>query len=265
MFNNIPTVKYLNTYFKTNSIYLNLLLIAIFLLVVVEIAIYFRPLKVLKKSIEKPNNKEFDIPNNIIKHNINNYEVFEIFDILTSEECDKLIELAKNKGLDNSVVLSYDNSKTTLDINHRKSKQTWFLDNYDPLFAKLSNITATITKKPVENQEMTQVAMYETGGRFGAHFDACNSDDKIYCNEVNKNAGERKATLLIYLNDNFEGGETEFTEINLKIKPKKGKGIYFINVDDNEVIYQLSMHKGNEITKGEKWIATKWTHFRQYN
>jgi len=106
--------------------------------------------------------------------------------------------------------------------------------------------------------------MYEKEGRFNEHHDACAFDDKTYCNEINRQAGERKYTLLVYLNDDYTNGETEFTKINLKITPKKGMGIFFRNVDDNEVILPLSMHKSNVITGGEKWIATKWTHFKEY-
>jgi hypothetical protein len=56
--------------------------------------------------------------------------------------------------------------------------------------------------------------------------------------------------LIIYLNDDFEGGETEFPELKLKIKPVKGKGILFHNTDDNQVIHKKSIHKGNEVLGG---------------
>ena len=50
-------------------------------------------------------------------------------------------------------------------------------------------------------------------------------------------------TLLIYLNENFIGGETTFE--NLKIKPKKGSCLIFFH--DLE-------HEGTKLTSGKKYI-----------
>ena len=58
-------------------------------------------------------------------------------------------------------------------------------------------------------------------------------------------------TLLIYLNDGFEGGETVFYDNNFeetyRVKPEKGKALLF-HID--------LWHKASEILEGEKyWIG----------
>jgi hypothetical protein len=74
-----------------------------------------------------------------------------------------------------------------------------------------------ITGIPKENQEELQVATYEPNGKFVEHFDSCIYEDREYCNRINHYAGERRATLLIYLNNDFKDGETEFVELGLNI------------------------------------------------
>ncbi len=205
--------------------------------------------------------KEF----NIIKHTQDKYTILEIPKLLTPEECDEIMETAKAIGMEDSTVLNYgDEPLIELDKKHRKSKQVWLPDSKGPLFEKIAIITQKLTNLPTENQEMLQIVSYEEGGRFNDHYDGCIYEDINYCNKINRNAGERKATLIMYLNDNFEGGETEFVNLNIKIKPKKGKAILFINTTDDQKNIKESMHRGHPVYKGEKWICTKWIHFKKF-
>lgn len=208
---------------------------------------------------------EVDEEPRMIKHNFGTYQIYEIKDILTHEECDELIAQATAKGMSDSAVLSYGtDSITEMDDSHRKSKNAWFADNSGPIFQKIADFTQVSTMLPIENQEMLQISSYEKDGKFNAHFDACVYEDKAYCDKINNNAGQRKMTLLIYLNDNFEGGETEFVNLNFSMKPKKGNGILFENTDEQQNIYEESKHQGNTVKNGEKWIATKWVHFGKF-
>ena len=62
----------------------------------------------------------------MIKHNFGSYQIYEIKDILTHEECDELIAQAITKGMSDSAVLSYGtDSITEMDTSHRKSKHGW--------------------------------------------------------------------------------------------------------------------------------------------
>ncbi len=179
---------------------------------------------------------------NVKKHTFGKYELYELRNILTAEECESIIELAKAKGLQDSSVLAYGKeADTEMDTNFRKSKQTWFEDNASPVIKKIADYCEEITGLPKANQEMIQVAQYEKGGKFNKHYDACVYEDKSYCDKINRNAGQRKTTLLI------------------------GKGILFYDTDENQEIYKESMHKGNTVTSGEKWICTKWSHFGAFS
>lgn len=69
--------------------------------------------------------------------------------------------------------------------------------------------------------------------------------------------GQRIATFLMYLNDVPEGGSTIFPELNLKVAPKKRDALVFYNCKPNGEVDPLSMHQGEKVYKGPKWIAIK--------
>ena len=200
----------------------------------------------------------------ILKHAFGDYEILEIYDIFTKEECAKMIEFANLNGLEVSEISSYNKNKSKLDTTVRISEQAWVEDSYDPLVQKFADFAAELTGKPVENQEATQVAKYDVGGKFIEHYDACVPDGTSYCNDLDRLSGDRLATLLVYLNDDFEGGKTEFTKLGFSVTPEAGKGILFWNTDANDIILDESEHKGAEILKGTKWISTKWVHHRKF-
>ena len=85
---------------------------------------------------------------------------------------------------------------------------------------------------------------YEAGEQFGLH-----TDTGLF---YSRSASERSCwTLLIYLNDDYEGGHTLFYDDDWKptesIKPEKGKALLF-DID--------LWHRGDIITIGEKyWIG----------
>lgn len=195
------------------------------------------------------------------------YTVEEIDSVLTPAECDALITFAKERGLKPSNILSNkldDTNGTLVDDKNRTSETAWISDDDHPIIKKLADRTAALTGLPVDTQEMAQVAHYTVGGKFNAHYDACNSD-KAYCDKMNRHAGQRRATLLVYLNDDFEGGQTVFTRIAKTVVPKKGMGILFWNTTaETDAIIPESMHQGNPVLRGEKWICTKWSHSKAY-
>lgn len=200
-----------------------------------------------------------------INKNMHKYKVEEIENLLTSEECDLLISHAKKVGLSDSVIVNNDLlTESYYDKGSRSSKTVWVKDTEHDIALKIAKLSEKLSGLPIINQESLQIAHYNEGGKFNPHYDACNTGTPEYREKINRNAGQRRVTLLIYLNDTFEGGETVFNKIGLIIKPKKGKGILFWNTSETEEILLNSMHCGEPVIKGEKWICTKWTHVREY-
>lgn len=75
----------------------------------------------------------------------------------------------------------------------------------------------------------------------------------------------RFATLLLYLNEGMEGGETSFprwlngetTDI-LEVKPEIGKAVLFYNVLPDGNYDERSQHAAKPVIEGEKWLTNLW-------
>ena len=63
------------------------------------------------------------------------------------------------------------------------------------------------------------------------------------------NRTDRYFTILCYLNDDFEGGETGFPKLNHRVKPCCGKAVVF------PATY---LHSAEPILSGEKYILVSW-------
>jgi prolyl 4-hydroxylase len=188
------------------------------------------------------------------------YVVQEFPHFLTDAECDAVIAAAQKQGMEPSRVYSKDADLLNPDL--RVSEQAWIPDSVDPVVKTISERTSVLTNMPVSHQEQMQVVHYDVGGKFTPHYDACDDKPDV-CARLDERGGQRYATLLIYLNDGFEGGGTNFPKIGKSVIPEKGKAVLFYNVrqSDHAVIPE-SMHEGAPVTNGEKWVANKWVRVR---
>jgi prolyl 4-hydroxylase len=179
-----------------------------------------------------------------------------IENFLSDKECDRIIEYSKNKLSDSKTVGG-------LDKKTRNSRQHWINKN-DKLVKHIYKNASEKFKFSLENTEDFQVVNYKNKQFFNQHYDAC-CDKNKHCLDFIKNGGQRVLTILIYLNDEFTGGETHFPNLNLKIKPKKGKAVIFYSLaTDTNKCHPYALHAGLPIKNGEKWIANIWVRERKY-
>ncbi len=184
--------------------------------------------------------------------------VHEFPNFLSHAECDELIKLSSNKLAPSTV---YTATGGVSDLSRRISKQCWLKDEDSSIVESISKRVAEITKTTVDRQELLQVVKYSPGGFFKSHHDACGGTEE-HCKRMNGNAGPRYITFLIYLADDFTGGQTIFPRIKKYAVPKKGKAVLFYNTDITGKILFHSLHGGVPVKNGNKWIATKWIHMK---
>ena len=164
----------------------------------------------------------------------------EIPNYLTENECSMLIGLGESGQLDSGRV---SNNK----FGYRKAKVTW-LKTYSSLVEKIKNGVAEITGFPVENQEDFHFVKYNTDGEYKVHTDG----------------KDRPKTALVYLNDGFIGGETEFPKLNMIIKPETGKLVIWDNTLEDGSGDPDSLHAGLPVIAGTKYIAVIWIRGEKY-
>ena len=164
--------------------------------------------------------------------------------VLSENECDALIENAKDR-LRRSKLANKEVSPI------RTSSSMFFEENENPLIAQIEQRVTTLMHLPLNNAEGLQVLHYELGQQFKPHFDFFHGDNP-------KSENNRISTLVIYLNDVEEGGETTFPKLGLSVKPEKGCAIYFEYFYQNQQLNELTLHSGEPVKHGEKWVATQW-------
>ena len=116
---------------------------------------------------------------------------------------------------------------------------------------------------PIDAMEPPQVFHYAVGQELKPHVDYIRRDKRQAGDPASE--GDRIATFLIYLNDDFEGGETWFPRAELKVKASKGGALYFANVDPAGAPDPESLHAGAPPTSGEKWLFSQWIHDRPFS
>lgn len=189
---------------------------------------------------------------NYFEYNVDGYTIVEFPNALTHAECDHIISLAEKKGYQNSMVYEQEKYDETgefesLNIEYRRGKTCW-LTPEDETVKKIAKLAEYVTKIPIANQEQLQVAKYNENDFFKSHYDACLMESsKDNCKAMDRDSGPRRSTYMVYLNDDMEGGETEFEKIGIKIKPEKGKAILFWSTDDDGKLIENSMHAGNPV------------------
>jgi len=96
--------------------------------------------------------------------------------------------------------------------------------------------------------EQPQLLKYNPGGFYSWHADSENydHDKKVFLRAV-----DRDISLLLYLDEDYEGGEILFTNFDYKVKPRPGMLIYFPS--DNRYV-----HTALAVTRGTRHVIVSW-------
>jgi hypothetical protein len=121
---------------------------------------------------------------------------------------------------------------------------------------------SAVTRLPVAAMEPPQIFHYAQGQEIKPHFDYLYN--KGGYGQGGDYHGDRIATFLLYLNDDFEGGELEFPRVGLRHRGRKGDGVYFAHVDESGAREPLSLHAARPVVNGEKFILSQWIHDRPF-
>lgn len=122
---------------------------------------------------------------------------------------------------------------------------------------------AAITTLPTVAFEPPQIFHYALGQEIKPHYDALRLGEQGY-GHGGDYKGDRIATFLLYLNDDYDGGALEFPKVGVRHKGKTGDGIYFAHVDVNGTPDRLSLHAALPVTRNEKFILSQWIHDRPF-
>jgi prolyl 4-hydroxylase len=95
--------------------------------------------------------------------------------------------------------------------------------------------------------EPLQVLRYRPGGEYKPHMDALPAEPN-----------QRILTILVYLSDDYDGGETRFVRTGLTFRGKPGDALLFRNAGPDGRADPLSLHAGLPVTRGVKYLGSRW-------
>lgn len=147
---------------------------------------------------------------------------------------------------------------TNADTNHLRTNYDLPLSKFGGIndeFRKINNrffdltyaATTDYVKRFADNfvfhyNEGFNLLKYQTGQEYKAHFDGLT-------------ASGRSVSPILYLNDDYEGGEIEFVNFGISIKPKAGMLVIF----PANYAYQ---HIAHPVKSGTKYAIVTWLHDR---
>lgn len=116
-----------------------------------------------------------------------------------------------------------------------------------PAIHALNRRFAAASRTAVEQGEPLQVLRYHPGQQYRAHLDA-----------IPGMANQRHLTLLTWLNDDYRGGETIFTELGLALRGRTGDALIFANALPDGRPDPATRHIGSAVESGVKLLSSRW-------
>ncbi|WP_299107495.1 2OG-Fe(II) oxygenase [uncultured Tenacibaculum sp.] len=164
-------------------------------------------------------------------------EVFLIEDFLSQEECNNYLQHYENKHFEEAKISIH--GEQIMNKGVRNNDRYIFFDKNlaENIWLKIKEFLPEEVGfyKALDLNEMFRVYKYSKGQRFKMHIDGS------YKRNLNE---ESLFSFLIYLNDDFDGGETEFRKL-FTVTPQKGTALVFR--------HRLK-HEGKEIISGVKYV-----------
>jgi prolyl 4-hydroxylase len=171
------------------------------------------------------------------------------------EECAWLIDRAR-PHLQRALV--YRGSPTAQAADSRTNTETAFtIFRADVLLSLIRQRMAAVARTSTAFFEVTKLLHYEPGEQFGLHADFLQVNTPELVREV-ESRGQRAATFLTYLNDDYAGGETDFPRIGFRHKGGRGDALLFSNVNAAGAPDYSTVHSGLPTVTGEKWLLSQW-------
>lgn len=175
-------------------------------------------------------------------------DVYTVAGILTPDECAAYIEQSEGQGYGDAPITTMFGPVHAPEIRNNERVMIDTPEVADALWQRLAEFAQPKWDRwTVEGlNERLRFYRYDVGQQFDWHYDGY----------FQRPTGERSLfTLMIYLNDGFEGGETSFGPFEpshgnraangLKIQPQTGMALFF---------QHHKLHKGEPVTKGRKYV-----------
>ena len=171
--------------------------------------------------------------------------------LFTAAECDYVRQVAE--PLYTPSVVFDEQRRTVRDPIRTSDGSTihWLIE--DPAIQALNRRLGAATGTSADQGEALQILRYRPGQQYRNHMDFVLTGENV-----------RVQTALVYLNHDYQGGETCFVKTGLKVKGRKGDALIFRNALPDRRPDPLSEHAGLPVASGTKFLASRWIRERRW-
>ena len=175
---------------------------------------------------------------------------------LSADKCRELLDIIEGQGSGWLKVMDLDKTTRESTVNKVDQTRVTELVDMEAHQGMLNDLVAQLiieeiepgTGARIEWFEEPQILKYKAGGFYASHADAETYDNKL---DAWVKVLDRDWSLLLYLSDDYEGGEIKFNKFNYQVKPKAGTLIYF--PADGRY-----MHTALPVTSGLRYAMVSW-------
>jgi len=179
---------------------------------------------------------------------------------LSPQLCDWMVRLGR-PHLTRAEIYDRETGGLKSDNMRSNSAAPLMLGRTDTVLGFLRARIAALAEVRVLALEPSQILHYAVGEQFGAHHDFLDVRFPGLAKDVALN-GQRGLTLLIYLNDDYEGGETAFPLLGRAYRGARGDALVFWNITEDGAADFRTQHVGTAPRRGEKWLFSQWIRVR---
>ena len=165
---------------------------------------------------------------------------------LTDDECDYLVRRAEPR-LQPTMVIDRSTGRSIFHPVRRSDSMHFGVSNEDLVVNSINRRIAAASGTVTEQGEPMQLLRYGPGGEFKPHHDA-----------EKEGGNQRIFTALVYLSEDYDGGETRFTKAGFTFRGRKGDILLFSNVRPDGRPDPLAEHAGLPVRRGTKFVASRW-------
>lgn len=183
-------------------------------------------------------------------------------DILSADECEQMKDYLETRHFQSSKTLEQ-NHQHTVNTQMRTSQTAWCTQDCmtHPLVRQLEDKIQELTTIPSQNYEHLQFLKYQDNGKeyYKEHMDHILA-------QTDTAPGPRVLTFFFYLSDVQVGGETYFPTYDLKVQPKAGRAILWLNTLPTNILerHPHTRHQALPVEQGVKYAGNVWIHLRNY-
>lgn len=183
--------------------------------------------------------------------------IYLIENVVSRDECEALIELARQSSRPSRLVPPAGGEAASGSYG-RTNTTTPLAEEEGGLGVGLLRRFAKLAQWPASHCEGAEVQHYREGQYFDLHVDYL-TPEMLQTNPEGMHSGNCMGNVLAYLNEPAGGGSTYFANLGLQFAPKAGAALFFSY--PTMASDSMTLHAGNPVTAGEKFIAT--TVFRE--